>query len=124
MVWFKTFERILSLWVFIVLVVFALFLVLLFYLGSFVLSNKDFYVFKLGCFESGFVSVGKVQNSFRIHFFVIILIFVIFDLEIVIFLGILVSDVFSLLSFFLLIFFILGGFYIEWWYGKLIWVVY
>lgn len=69
------------------------------------------------------MSIGKIQNSFRIHFFIIILIFVIFDLEIVIFLGILVSDISSIISFFLIFIFVLGGFYIEWWYGKLIWVV-
>lgn len=69
------------------------------------------------------MSIGKIQNSFRIHFFIIILIFVIFDLEIVIFLGILVSDISSIISFFLIFIFVFGGFYIEWWYGKLIWVV-
>lgn len=59
------------------------------------------------------MSIGKIQNSFRIHFFIIILIFVIFDLEIVIFLGILVSDISSIISFFLIFIFVLGGFYIE-----------
>lgn len=87
------------------------------------LSIKDIGKNKLSAFECGFVSVGKIQNSFRIHFFIIILIFVIFDLEIVIFLGILVSDINSIVSFTLLILFIVGGFYIEWWYGKLIWVI-
>lgn len=59
------------------------------------------------------MSIGKIQNSFRIHFFIIILIFVIFDLEIVIFLGILVSDISSIISFFLIFIFVFGGFYIE-----------
>ena len=78
---------------------------------------------KINAFESGFISVGKIQNSFSIHFFIIILIFVIFDLEIVIFLGLLVSDVSSFVRFLILIMFIFGGFYMEWWYGKLIWVI-
>ena len=78
---------------------------------------------KISAFESGFISVGKIQNSFSIHFFIIILIFVIFDLEIVIFLGLLVSDVSSFVRFLILIMFIFGGFYMEWWYGKLIWVI-
>ena len=87
------------------------------------LSFKDFAKNKISAFESGFVSVGKIQNSFRIHFFIIMLIFVIFDLEIVIFLGILVSDINSFIRFLMIFTFILGGFYIEWYYGKLIWVV-
>lgn len=51
------------------------------------------------------------------------LIFVIFDLEIVMFLGIIVSDMRSFYRFLIVILFIVGGFYIEWWYGKLIWVI-
>ena len=49
--------------------------------------------------------------------------FVIFDLEIVIFLGLLVSDFSSFVSFIMLVFFIFGGFYIEWWFGKLVWII-
>lgn len=102
---------------------FTLILLIAFYLINFLLSIKDLRKNKISAFERGFVSVGKIQNSFRIHFFIIILIFVIFDLEIVIFLGILVSDIRSFISFLLIFTFILGGFYIEWWYGKLIWVI-
>jgi len=91
----------------------TLLLLFVFYLLNFFLGVKDLTNNKLGTFECGFVSVGKVQNSFRIHFFIIILIFVIFDLEIVIFLGILVSDINSFVRFLILFFFILGGFYIE-----------
>jgi NADH-ubiquinone oxidoreductase chain 3 len=80
---------------------------------NFVLRIKDLSNNKIGAFESGFVRVGKIQNSFSIHFFIIILIFVIFDLEIVMFLGILVSDMSSFISFLIMFIFILGGFYIE-----------
>lgn len=95
-------------------IIFTLLLLLLFYLGNFVLSCKDFYKNKISSFECGFDSVGKIQNSFSIHFFIIMLMFVIFDLEVVMFVGILISDISSLLSFLMLLFFILGGFYIEW----------
>lgn len=67
--------------------------------------------------------MGKIQNSFRVHFFIIILIFVIFDLEIVLFLGIIISDLNFFWNTFLLFLFIIGGFYLEWWMGKLIWVI-
>nr|YP_009162009.1 NADH dehydrogenase subunit 3 [Litoditis aff. marina PmIII]AKS28859.1 NADH dehydrogenase subunit 3 [Litoditis aff. marina PmIII] len=102
---------------------FTLILLMVFYLLNFLLSIKDMSKNKLSSFESGFVSVGKIQNSFSIHFFIMMLMFVIFDLEIVMFLGILVSDMSSFISFILMFMFILGGFYMEWWYGKLVWVI-
>lgn len=92
---------------------FTLLLLVVFYLGNFVLRCKDFYKNKISSFECGFVSVGKIQNSFRIHFFIMMLMFVIFDLEVVIFIGVLISDVSSLVSFLLLLLFIFGGFYME-----------
>nr|YP_009347352.1 NADH dehydrogenase subunit 3 [Nippostrongylus brasiliensis]APU89576.1 NADH dehydrogenase subunit 3 [Nippostrongylus brasiliensis]BAV82757.1 NADH dehydrogenase subunit 3 [Nippostrongylus brasiliensis] len=101
----------------------AFFLLLLLYLLNFLLSIKNMELLKVSTFESGFLSIGKVQNSFSIHFFVIMLMFVIFDLEIVMFLGLLISDFTSFISFLMLMFFILGGFYMEWWYGKLVWVI-
>nr|AGQ46175.1 NADH dehydrogenase subunits 3 [Bunostomum phlebotomum]QOW40483.1 NADH dehydrogenase subunit 3 [Bunostomum phlebotomum] len=107
------------------LLVVFLSLVLLFFLYflNFFLSIKDFNLLKVSVFESGFLSIGKIQNSFSIHFFVMMLMFVIFDLEIVMFLGLLISDFSSFFSFLILMIFIFGGFYMEWWYGKLIWVV-
>nr|YP_001936466.1 NADH dehydrogenase subunit 3 [Toxocara cati]CAL80793.1 NADH dehydrogenase subunit 3 [Toxocara cati] len=109
--------------VLVMVIIFTLVLLLVFYFGNFVLSCKDFYKNKISSFECGFVSVGKIQNSFSIHFFIMMLMFVIFDLEVVMFIGILVSDTSSLVSFFLLLLFILGGFYMEWWYGKLVWLI-
>lgn len=94
-----------------------------FYAINFLLRIKDLTKNKVRAFERGFVRVGKIQNSFRIHFFIIMLMFVIFDLEIVIFLGVLVSDIRSFIRFLIIFTFILGGFYMEWWYGKLIWVI-
>lgn len=92
---------------------FTMILLLVFYLVNFVLRIKDLRNNKIRAFESGFVRVGKIQNSFRIHFFIIMLMFVIFDLEIVMFLGILVSDMSSFISFLIIFIFILGGFYME-----------
>lgn len=106
-----------------ILFVLSFLFVVLFYFINFFLSIKDFSKRKINSFESGFISIGKIQNSFSIHFFIMILMFVIFDLEIVMFLGILISDFFSFVSFVFIIFFIIGGFYIEWYYGKLIWVI-
>nr|YP_002725712.1 NADH dehydrogenase subunit 3 [Ancylostoma caninum]ACL50538.1 NADH dehydrogenase subunit 3 [Ancylostoma caninum]QTJ30046.1 NADH dehydrogenase subunit 3 [Ancylostoma caninum]BAV82601.1 NADH dehydrogenase subunit 3 [Ancylostoma caninum] len=102
---------------------FALFLLLVLYLVNFFLSIKKNDLLKVNAFESGFISIGKIQNSFSIHFFIMMLMFVIFDLEIVMFLGLLISDFASFVSFLMLIIFIFGGFYMEWWYGKLVWVI-
>ena len=97
----------------IIVLLFTLVLLVAFYLINFLLRIKDMGKNKIRAFECGFVRVGKIQNSFRIHFFIIILMFVIFDLEIVIFLGILVSDLRSYISFLIMFVFILGGFYME-----------
>lgn len=93
---------------------FGIFFILLFYLLNFIISNRINIKSKVSQYECGFSRVGLVQNSFRIHFFVIMLIFIVFDLEVVMFIGVLVSDINSLFSFLLLITFIFGGFYIEW----------
>jgi len=98
----------------------CLLLVGVLYVGEFFLSIKELKFGKITAFERGFKGFGKIQNSFRIHFFVMMLIFVIFDLEVVMFLGILVSDISAVSRFLFLFLFVLGGFYIEWWYGKLI----
>ena len=103
--------------------VITVFLLLILYVLNFVVRLKKVELLKVCTFERGFVRLNKVQNSFRIHFFVIMLMFVIFDLEIVIFLGLMLRDFNSFISFLLLILFILIGFYIEWWYGKLIWII-
>nr|ACX85119.1 NADH dehydrogenase subunit 3 [Cooperia oncophora] len=105
-------------------VLITLVLLVLLYVLSFVISMKKSELLKVSTFESGFVSLSKVQNSFSIHFFVIMLMFVIFDLEIVMFLGLVLSDFSAFVGFFMLMFFIMMGFYMEWWYGKLIWVIY
>nr|BAV78672.1 NADH dehydrogenase subunit 3 [Steinernema kushidai] len=113
----------LFLFVLIVVLLFSLAFLMIFYFVNFILSLKSSNKNKISAFESGFVSVGKIQNSFSIHFFIIMLMFVIFDLEVVMFIGILISDFSSFVSFLLLLSFVLGGFYMEWWYGKLAWII-
>lgn len=109
--------------IFFMVLVFSLVLVLVFYFFMFLAGFKLDYLSKVSSFERGFIRLIKIQNSFRIHFFVIILIFVIFDLEVVMFLGLLVSDVSSIFGFFFLLVFVLCGFYMEWGYGKLVWMI-
>nr|ANG44574.1 NADH dehydrogenase subunit 3 [Angiostrongylus cantonensis] len=108
---------------FFMVVLITFLLILLLYMVCFLMSLKENNLNKVNSFESGFLSLVKIQNSFSIHFFVLMLMFVIFDLEIVMFLGLLVVDVSLVVSFFMLFLFVLGGFYMEWFFGKLIWVV-
>lgn len=83
------------------------------YVGEFVLSIKDYTVYKVFSFESGFKSVGVVQRAFSIHFFVMIIIFVVFDLEVVLLLGVVVVDYVFFGVFRMLILFVVGGFFME-----------
>nr|YP_009178993.1 NADH dehydrogenase subunit 3 [Passalurus ambiguus]ALJ93257.1 NADH dehydrogenase subunit 3 [Passalurus ambiguus] len=104
-------------------VLIGLFLVLVLYFGMFLLSVKDCSVFKVFSFESGFKSVGKVQSAFSIHFFVMMLMFVLFDLEVVMLLGLIVFDLVFILVFLVVFFFVSGGFLMEYYFGKLVWIV-
>lgn len=93
--------------------IFAVLLVLVLYFASFLIRLKEEGLSKINAFERGFLSLVKVQSSFSIHFFIIMLMFVIFDLEIVMFLGLLIVDLMSLVSVVFLLLFVFGGFYIE-----------
>ena len=101
----------------------GLLLVFIFYVGGFVLRVKEGSEGKVCSFERGFSSIGEIQNSFRIHFFVVMMLFVVFDLEVVLFLGVLVSDFSSVGVFLVVLGFLVGGLYMEWVFGKLVWFV-
>lgn len=88
-------------------------MVIVLYLVNVFLSLKLFSGCKNSSFESGFERIGKIHNSFSIHFFIIILMFVIFDLEVVILIGFLIGNFIFIVNFFVVLFFILFGFYIE-----------
>ena len=110
--------------VFFFVVLLGVFVIVLLYGGMFLLSVKKGGILKVFSFESGFVRVGKVQISFRVHFFLMMLIFVVFDLEVILLLGLVVSDLAVLGGFVVVFLFVVGGFFLEWWYGKLVWLVF
>jgi NADH-ubiquinone oxidoreductase chain 3 len=91
---------------------------------NFSLSLKILNFNKISIFERGFTRIFKVQISFSIHFFVIVVLFVLFDLEVVILLGVLIRNTIINLIFFSLVIFIFLGLYLEWIIGKLIWLVF
>lgn len=57
------------------------------------MSYKFKYKRKVTSFESGFVPKRVVQTSFSIHFFIIVLVFVVFELELIFLLGIVTSSI-------------------------------
>ena len=61
--------------------------------------------------------MGSLTRRFSIHFFILVLIFVIFELEVVLLLTVLYR--LRINQFVLIILFILGGIYLEYSIGKL-----
>ena len=95
---------------------FSAFLVFIFYV-FFSLSYKAGYVEKSGPFECGFDPVGTARLHFCMKFFLLCVIFVIFDVEVALLLPIpFRSYVLSLLLV------LLFGLFYEWFYGGLNWV--
>jgi len=88
-------------------------LIVLFYVLIFLTSEKEFRIEKTNNFERGFEREIEVQRAFNIHFFIILVIFVIFDLEIVLLLGLIIRNNNFLLNSILILAFIIVGFYIE-----------
>lgn len=48
---------------------------------------------KVTSFESGFIPKSITQTSFSIHFFMIVLVFVVFELELILLLGVVTSSI-------------------------------
>nr|AND96425.1 NADH deshydrogenase subunit 3 [Onthophagus vulpes] len=99
---------------------------ILIFLSS-ILSKKSFIDReKSSPFECGFSPKSSARMPFSLHFFLIAMIFLIFDVEITLLIPIImtlkISNImnFSLIiSFFLII--LLFGLYYEWWMGALTW---
>lgn len=73
-------------------------------------------------FESGFSGVGAVLKL-RLNFFSILIVFIIFDLEIILLIGMITKDFCRTWGLLLVWAFIFIGLYFEWWAGKLSWFV-
>lgn len=77
---------------------------------------------QLTSFERGFSGVGAVLKL-RLNFFSILIVFIIFDLEIILLIGMITKDFCSTWGLLLVWAFIFVGLYFEWWAGKLSWFV-
>nr|YP_009692106.1 NADH dehydrogenase subunit 3 [Maurya qinlingensis]QEG98450.1 NADH dehydrogenase subunit 3 [Maurya qinlingensis] len=81
---------------------------------------------KLSPFECGFNPISKKRLPFSIHFFMIAIIFLIFDVEIVIIMPMVLTMKFSMMKFWMMtcttfISILLIGLYYEWLNGLLHW---
>lgn len=90
------------------------------YAASFFLSFKEMGS-KVLSYECGFDRVLGGHIGFRVYFFVIVLIFIVFELEIIIFILFIYGDFYSLLVFLFIFFYVLFSFFMEWYLDKLNW---
>lgn len=86
---------------------FSLSLILL--IVQFLLRGRVY--FNRSSFECGFQGVSSINVNYRIYFFILLLVFVLFDLEIILLLAFLFNN--SYLLFFIFIFFIFFTYYLE-----------
>nr|BAV82667.1 NADH dehydrogenase subunit 3 [Brugia pahangi] len=91
------------------------------YFLSMVFSYKFIDFGKLSSYECGFDVFSGARDSFSVVFFSIVLIFVVFELEVIIFIILIQGDFYGIFSFFLFFFYVVFSFYMEWYFGKLLW---
>lgn len=109
-----------ALWVLFFVLLLGVSLVFVFFLSNICLSLREVFLLKRSSFERGFLRVGRIQKRFSLHFFIIILLFVVFDVEVVMLVRLVVVDFSSFLLFWLVLLFVLVGLYVEWFFNKLI----
>nr|YP_086820.1 NADH dehydrogenase subunit 3 [Trialeurodes vaporariorum]AAU14226.1 NADH dehydrogenase subunit 3 [Trialeurodes vaporariorum] len=102
-------------------------LLLLLLLVFFLIVKMDYSREKYSTFECGFDVLGDLRIPFSIHFYFITIIFLIFDVEVVLLLPFIYIVKCSGVFFFVFVFFffflvLVGGFFYEWYFGFLNWL--
>lgn len=104
---------------------FCLLLALLLFFASFLIIYQNPNSEKISVYECGFSPFGDSRSRFEVRFYIVAILFMIFDLEIVfLFPWVLNLDGLSDFGFFSMIFFLLVltiGFVYEWFKGALDW---
>jgi len=100
---------------------------LIMFFVNYVFIPKDIYIEKNSAYECGFNPFGEARNKFDVRFYLVGILFIIFDLEIVFLFPWSVLDIIDLqdtISFFTMMLFLiilLVGFFYEWKKNALEW---
>lgn len=107
-------------------VVCSLLLVVVLFSASYIFSYKNKEEEKLTSYECGFDPFDGSRAKFDIHFFIVAILFLLFDLEIVFFfpfsINLFYLNTLSFYCFLLFFWIILLGFFYEWKKGALNWI--
>ena len=108
-----------------VFIVISLLLAFVIYLLSYILIAKQYDIEKISAYECGFDPFEDARNKFDVRFYLIAILFIIFDLEIsFLFPWSVVLDKLNVFGFFVMFFFLfvlIIGFLYEWKKGALDW---
>ena len=103
----------------------AIVVVVVMFILAFFLSPKNAYGDKLSPYECGFHPLGDARKKFSIHFYLVALLFVAFDLEVLVLVpwvvGIQFLDLWSYWMVMLFLTLVAVGFVYEWKRGALDW---
>jgi len=105
--------------------IFALFLSLIVFFLSYLLVPRQYDVEKVSAYECGFEPFEDTRATFDVRFYLVSILFIIFDLEVTFLFPwsvVLFSlDLFSFLIMLVFLFVLIVGFYYEWFKGALDW---
>jgi NADH:ubiquinone oxidoreductase subunit 3 (subunit A) len=94
---------------------------------SFILSPKDIYAEKLSAYECGFEPFDEARKTFDVHFYIVAILFIIFDLEVAFLFPWAISlnkiGIFGFWVMIVFLFILTLGFVYEWKRGALDWTV-
>jgi NADH:ubiquinone oxidoreductase subunit 3 (subunit A) len=92
---------------------------------SFILSPKEIYAEKLSAYECGFEPFDEARKTFDVHFYIVAILFIIFDLEVAFLFPWAVSlnkiGIFGFWVMMIFVFILTLGFVYEWRRGALDW---
>jgi len=78
---------------------------------------------KRSSFECGFSRIGRINTNYSLYFFILLLVFILFDLEVILLLSFLYGRSLRLIVFFFIILFIFRTYYLEVHINKIVWGV-
>ena len=91
-------------------------LILILFFVSLLLKKRTLNYEKLSTYECGFVNFTDARGVFDVNFYIIAILFLIFDVEIIIFIPLILLpfNLYSFLIFDVLLFILFLGFILEW----------